>query len=140
MEEIILGFDFGRKRIGVAIGQNFTQTASPLTQISVTAGDPDWQQIKNLLKEWQPTLIVVGLPLNMDGSRGPMVAAVEKFIAQLEQRYPLPVKPINEILSTREAKSRLTASRGHTRWSKEELNSVAAQIIIETYLSTLQKF
>lgn len=139
MEQTVLGFDFGCKRIGVAVGQNLTYTATALTQIAVIAGEADWQQIETLIKKWCPDLLVVGLPLNLDGSRGPMVVLVEKFIKQLEQRYRLAVKPVNEILSTRAAKARLTELHGNTRWSKQDLNSMAAQIIVETYLNSVQK-
>jgi putative Holliday junction resolvase len=131
---MILGFDYGRKRIGVAVGQTLTQSATPLTQISVHDGEPDWQAIEKLIQEWKPYLLLVGLPFNMDGSAGPMVKVVKKFIAQLQERTHLPVESINEALSSREAKSRIADLQGNKRYSKEMLNSVAAQVIVETYL------
>ena len=70
----LLGFDFGTKSIGVAVGQQLTGTARPLTALKAQEGTPDWNLIEKLLKEWQPDYVVVGLPLNMDGTEQPLTA------------------------------------------------------------------
>jgi putative Holliday junction resolvase len=130
-----LGFDYGRKRIGLAVGQNLTRSATAIAQINVGSEGPNWEAIEKQIKEWSPQLLVVGLPLNMDESKSPMSKAAERFASQLEKRFGLPVKLIDERLSTREAKERLTLEKGNTRWSKAELNSTAAKVILETYLN-----
>ena len=87
----IIGFDFGTKSIGVAVGQSITATASALTAISAKEGIPDWLIVENLLKEWQPERLVVGLPLNMDGTEQPLTQRARKFGNRLHGRFGLPV-------------------------------------------------
>lgn len=132
MEEItVLGFDFGRKYIGVATGQTITLTAQPL----MTLAGPFQKalpHIQELIQAWKPTLLVVGLPLNMDGTESQLSKESTRFAAKLKNLSQLPVELIDERLSTRAARERLPP-----RHSKSQLNAVAAQIIIETYFSTL---
>lgn len=129
MSDNILGFDFGKKRIGVAVGQQLTNSARPLTQIDSV----DWDNIDKLLAEWQPQQLVVGLPLNMDDSISPLAKAAKKFSKQLEQHCHLPTHLIDERLSSREALERLK-EMGKNKPSKEEINSMAAAVILETWL------
>ncbi len=128
---LVMGFDFGQRRIGVAIGQMLTQTATPLCIIPAQDGVPDWGRVDNLIREWQPGMMIVGLPLNMDGTMSEMAVAVQKFSRRLQNRYNLPVEMVDERLSSIEAQ-RETASEGPRR--QEHLDHVAARIILETWL------
>lgn len=135
----ILGFDFGKKRIGVAVGQTLTASARPLTTLRVHNEQPDWDAIGRLIESWQPAQLVVGLPINMDGSEHALSATVRQFAEHLQNRYALPVHLIDERLSSREAQQIAGAMGGrnapHTQAAKEEVDRIAAQIILETWLS-----
>jgi putative holliday junction resolvase len=122
--ELVMAFDFGLTRIGVAIGQPLTGTATPLAIIKARDGQPKWNQIEALIQEWQPARLVVGLPLNMDGSPSDMSDRAQKFGRRLTGRFNLPVELADERLTTREARS-LTGS--------ETIDDVAAQLILESY-------
>lgn len=87
----VLGFDFGTSSIGVAIGQSITGTATPLTALRAKDGQPDWSQVERLLKEWQPDFVVVGLPLNMDGTEQPLTERARKFGQRLHGRFGIQV-------------------------------------------------
>lgn len=130
---IVFGFDYGRKRIGVAIGQCLTQSATPLDQIHVQQGQVDWPHIIRLIDEWQPDRLIIGLPYNMDDSESNMAKAARRFATALGQHVSLPIELIDERLSTREAKQRL-ASQDKQRYHKKALNSMAAVVILETWL------
>lgn len=131
MSSTILGFDFGKRYIGIAVGQPITRTAQPLTQINSI----DWTALDKLIQEWQPGQFIVGLPLNMDETESPLSKAARQFANQLTKKYQKPVSMIDERLSTREAKERLQ-EQGVRVTTKAQLNSLAAQIIIETWFST----
>lgn len=124
--ETLICFDFGEKKIGVAVGQTITATATPLETVHVLNNRPDWNRISKLIDQWRPMALVVGLPLNMDGTRQPMTDLADAFARQLEGRYHLPVHRADERLSTVEAKHRLG--------DIENLDPVAAQIILESWL------
>lgn len=128
---IVLAFDYGTKRIGVAVGQTVTATASPLTSVVVRKTTPCWEAIAELLHTWQPDALVVGLPLNMDGTEQASTHEVLWFKGELERRFALPVFTADERLSTREARERLAA------WGDMESDDdpVAAQVILETWFS-----
>ena len=87
----LLCFDYGKKRIGVAVGQTLTATATPLKTISVIKGTPDWDTISQTIEEWQTDALVVGKPLNMDGTGQAMTRASNDFANELSQRYHLPI-------------------------------------------------
>ena len=123
----LLCFDFGSKRIGTAVGQTITGTATPLNIINCYNYQPDWEKIGILIHDWQPDAIIVGIPLRMDGSTQEMTDAAKRFSRQLEGRFHLPVFGVDERLSTFEAKDR----SGIT----DDVDSVAAQAILETWLS-----
>ena len=99
----LLGFDYGTRQIGVAVGQTLTGSAQPLLVLKARDGVPDWRQIAALIDEWKPDALVVGLPLNMDGTPSDMSARAEKFARRLEGRYRLTVHCVDERLSTFEA-------------------------------------
>lgn len=123
----LICFDYGRKRIGVAVGQTITGTATPLETISVEKGVPDWRRIKEILDKWRPHALVIGDPVNLDGSSQPMSLASDRFVRQLSARFDYPVYRIDERLSSYEARARLKDTRN--------LDPVAAQVILETWLS-----
>ena len=129
--ETLICFDYGEKRIGVAVGQTLTATATPLETIHVHNSKPDWDRIAALLHQWRPAALVVGQPLNMDGSRQLLTELAERFARQLEQRYRLPVHLADERLTTYEAKERLR--------DINNLDPVAAQVILESWLREYTK-
>ena len=124
--ETLICFDYGEKRIGVAVGQTITATATPLETIRVRNNQPDWNRISGLIEQWRPAALVVGQPLNMDGTRQLLTDLAERFARQLEGRYHLPVHLADERLSTYEAKDRLQ--------DDHNLDPVAAQVILESWL------
>ncbi len=130
--ETVLGFDYGRCRIGVAVGQTITGTGSPLATIKADQGKPDWQAVERLINEWQPTLFVVGMPKNMDGSAHQLTATITRFGNQLHGRYGLPVHYVDERLSSREAERSLLP--GQAKKDKGVIDRVAAQLILQTWL------
>jgi putative Holliday junction resolvase len=123
----LLCFDFGTKRIGVAVGQTITQTATPLQTVRNKNNRPDWNNIEKLIDEWQPDALVVGLPLNMMDEVQEMTIASEKFMRQLHGRFHLPVYSIDERLSSFEAAQRTCKTT--------DLDPVAAQAILETWFA-----
>jgi putative Holliday junction resolvase len=129
--EVVLGFDYGRLHIGVAVGQSVTASAQPLETVAGNGHRPDWEAISRLIHTWQPTRLVVGLPLNMDGSEQEMSHAARRFGRQLTGRYALPVDLVDERLSTREAGSQVWKARGRLA----ALDPVAAKLILESWLA-----
>ncbi len=132
----LLGFDYGRKRIGIAVGQEITHTAQGLTTLACTNG-PDWDRIGQLLNEWRPQLLVVGMPHNMDDRPHPLQHEVKAFGDQLAERYNLPIEWMDERLSSVEAEAQLangTKSR-QRKQDKAEIDKLAAQIILQSWLN-----
>ena len=132
----ILSFDFGFRRIGVAVGQALTGTATPLETVS-HGQRPDWSAIDRLVKEWRPSLLLVGLPLGAEGDETDMSKAARSFGATLSERYDTPVEYIDERLTSRVAEARFAEQRAAgTRRRKDagQLDAVAAQIICENWL------
>ncbi|CAJ0995485.1 Putative pre-16S rRNA nuclease [Sodalis praecaptivus] len=130
----IMAFDFGTRSIGVAIGQRVTCTARPLTAFKARDGVPDWQQIEKLLNEWRPDTVVVGLPLNMDGSEQPLTARARKFANRLHGRFCVQVVLHDERLSTVEARAGLFARGGYRALEKGNVDAGSAVIILESWL------
>lgn len=127
---ILLAFDYGSKKIGVASGNSLIDTASPLQPLPCRDGQPDWERVGALLDEWRPALLVVGLPLNMDGTESPSSARARKFAKRLQGRFGATVMMVDERLSTREARER-TGRRG----PDPKVDSMAAVVIAEGYLN-----
>jgi putative Holliday junction resolvase len=136
--QLVMAFDFGRKRIGVACGDTLSRTASPLTGIANTAAGPRWDIIDTLMRDWQPTLIVLGLPYNVDGSESGMSETVRGFADELSRRYALPVRLIDERYSSLEAETRLKTEREsgirRRRVAKADIDAAAACVILERWL------
>ena len=135
-ESTFLGFDFGNKKIGVAVGQLLTGTASPLQTISSINQKPDWQKITRLVEEWQPGGMVVGLSHKDDGRENPITPKMLKFCRQLEGRYQLPVFTMDEKLSTFEAKQLLFDDIGVNAAKLWQVQyQLAAQLILQSWLN-----
>jgi putative holliday junction resolvase len=124
----VLGFDYGSRKIGVAVGQTLTAQATPLEVLPVRQGKPNWARIQALIAAWQPRRLLVGLPWHGDGSASTISEAAQRFMRQLQGRYGLPVAGVNEYLSSYEAAQRA----GHTGAA---VDAWAAQVIVETWLS-----
>jgi len=133
-----LGFDYGGKRIDVAVGQTVTRSASPLGVVPVRGEEPDWQAIERLVTEWRPASLVVGLPYNMDLSEQEMTGRARRFAAGLAERFPLPVHTVDERLSSREAEAQLKERRqqGRRRVTREDIDGAAACVILESWFNS----
>ncbi len=137
---VYLGFDFGGKFIGVAVGSTHSGLAQPLDTVRVSADKtPDWDHISRLVAEWRPHAVVVGLPLHMDGREQPMSRAASRFGEQLHTRYNLPVHMVDERLTTRAAKDVLYAAGVAGTRHKSRLDKVAAQTILQSFLDSQTK-
>lgn len=130
----ILGFDFGTKSIGVAIGQEVTGTASPLPALKARDGIPNWDTIAVIYDEWKPHLVVVGLPLNMDGTTQQITFAAKKFANRLHNKFKVPVETYDERLTTADAKARLFELGGYKKLEKGKVDSVSACLIVEGWI------
>lgn len=133
----LLAFDYGLKHIGVASGQTLIGTATPLPALKARDGIPDWGQLEQLLSDWAPDKVVVGLPLNMDGSESELSTRARKFANRLHGRFGVSVALVDERLSSFEAKGEVMARGGSRDYGKNPIDSLAARIILETYLNTL---
>ena len=134
--ETILAFDFGSRRIGVAIGQQVTASANPLGVVKNAANGPDWTHIEALIKEWRPNRLVVGMPLHKDGSASETSAKVDLFVQDLG-RFGIPIDSVDERYSSVEAQGLLNDERARGirgRIRKEMIDSVAASLIAERWL------
>jgi putative pre-16S rRNA nuclease len=130
-----LAFDFGLRRIGVAVGQSITGSATPVGLINALDGVPDWPAIDRLIQDWRPDLLIVGLPYTMDGSEQEISRRVRCFAGDLEQRYSQPVHTVDERLSSHEAQARLKELRqqGRRRTRPGDIDCVAACVILESW-------
>ncbi|MCW8926123.1 MAG: Holliday junction resolvase RuvX [Xanthomonadales bacterium] len=134
----LLAFDFGHRRIGVAVGQTFTGSANALAVVSVSSR-PDWQTITNIVGEWKPVALIVGLPLAADGSETDMSKDARGFGASLADRYAIPVLYEDERLTSIGADERFSAARaqgGMRRKDAAMKDAMAAQIILENWLQS----
>ncbi len=134
----VLAFDFGEKRIGVAVGETLIKTASPLTTINTEVNEVRFTEIAKLIEEWQAKLLVVGLPTYLDGSEHEMTKLSKKFAQRLEGRFNLPVIMIDERLSSAEAAQHLSQSGIKGREQKPLIDAVAAQVILQSYFDRLK--
>jgi putative Holliday junction resolvase len=137
-ERLALGFDFGRRRIGVAVGGSATGRATPLTVVRCRDDGPDWQAIAELVETWQPNRLVVGLPYNDDGSESEMTRLARRFAGRLQARFRIPAELKDERLSSREAEDQLRRERAsgarRRRVRKEDVDMGAAAVILQGWL------
>lgn len=135
----VLAFDFGEKRIGVAIGEHMLGIAHPLTTIETEATDERFRIIAELIKEWQPSMFVVGLPLSMEGEEHALTLLSKKFARRLDGRFGLPVVMVDERLTSAEASQTLKQIGIGGRKQKPMLDQVAAQHILQSYFDALPR-
>lgn len=133
----IIGFDFGIKNIGVAFGQTLTKTAKPLTTIRNKKGSIAWEEITTIIKQWEPNILIVGLPFNMDGTEQTLTQLTKKFSKELQQKFNLPVFYVDERLSTWDAKNKLGIHYKAKINKKEQdkINALSAAILIEQWIN-----
>ena len=135
----IIGFDYGRKRIGCAVGQELTSSARPLTTVAVHNNKPDWDHIARILEEWQPDIVIVGLPLNMDGTEHDMSRSARRFSNQINGRFNRPVELVDERLTSLEAEEIITEERRSGRMKKKSaklsVDQIAAELIIKAWMA-----
>lgn len=136
---IYLGFDFGYKRIGTAIGQSITGNARPLVTLRAEQGIPQWKEIKLLIQEWQPQALIVGFPTCINDKALYTTKAAKKFAQQLSEQFQLPVHLVDERLSTVEARAQIFAAGGYKKLKKTPIDNIAACIIVEQWLSELSE-
>ena len=136
--QVILAFDFGTKRLGVASGDTLTRTARALTTLDCGNDAFPWAAIDKLVREYQPSQLVVGLPWNMDGTPTLLTDASRAFGAELKARYNKPVALVDERLSSREAESQLREARASgmkkRRNTHADVDMIAARILLEQWL------
>lgn len=135
----VLAFDFGEKRIGVAVGETMLKTAHAHTTISSEMTEMRFTAIKKLIDEWQPSLLIVGLPTYLDGTEHTLTQLAKKFAQRLEGRFNLPVMMIDERLSSAEASQQLSNAGINAREQKSIIDAVAAQVILQSYFDSVQK-
>src|ERR1700722_1955371 len=137
--QVVLAFDFGQRRIGVACGDTVSRTAAPLDAVPAASAGPRWEVIEALHREWQPALAVVGLPYNVDGSDSAMTQAAREFAAELGRRCRLPVVLVDERYSSREAEAKLKSEREsglrRRRVVKADVDAAAACVILERWFT-----
>jgi putative holliday junction resolvase len=126
MTGLVMAFDFGTTKIGIAVGQKITGTATPVAIVKARDGIPQWSVIDQLMEEWQPTVLVVGLPINMDGTESDMSKAATRFSRRLHGRYGIGIELMDERLSSFEAREFETP---------DQLDAIAAKLILETWLA-----
>ena len=127
---VLIGFDFGMRKIGMAVGQTVSCTAQPLPPLKAQDGIPAWDDIQTIIDEWGPNALVVGMPYAMDQSEQEITFAARKFARRLENKYHLPVHLVDERLTTREARDILQEQGSHARL----VDSHAAALILESWL------
>ena len=136
MEGTLIGFDFGSRRIGVAVGETGTRIASPLGAIETTANEARFEAIGRIVAEWRPAGFVVGRPQHADGSEHEIARLAEKFARRLEARYGVPVAFVDETLSSATAEASLRETRTRAG-KKSDVDALAAAIILQSYLDEL---
>lgn len=133
----LLAFDFGLRRIGVAVGQTVTRSARAIATLAAADGEPDWRALEALVEQWSPDLLLVGLPLREDGSESATTAAARRFAGELG-RLGLPVQLIDEVLTSAAAQDLLREQRAagdrRRRIRKSDVDSMAAVLIAEQWL------
>ena len=134
--QTLLSFDYGRRRIGIAVGQHVTRSASPLDVAANGADGPDWAHIARCVAEWRPALLLVGMPFHADGSENEMTAEVREFVAELG-RFRIPIECVDERHTSQEAAAGLRANRAagrRGRVRRHHVDAAAAVVIAERWL------
>ena len=139
--QVIMAFDFGTRRIGIACGDTVSRTARALTALSSAGNAAPWDAIERLLRDWQPAVAIVGLPYNADDSEGPLARAARGFAAALTDRFGIRVALVDERYSSLEAATRLKTARESgvrkRRVAKTDVDATAACVILERWFETI---
>ena len=133
-----LAFDFGTKSIGCAVGQSITGTAQALPAFKAQDGTPNWDAIEKCLKEWKPDVVVVGLPLNMDGTEQELTLRARKFANRLQGRFGVNVQLQDERLTTTEARSEIFDRGGFRALKKGKVDGISACLILESWFDVAE--
>ena len=133
-----LAFDFGTKSIGCAAGQSITGTAQALPAFKAQDGIPNWDAIEKCLKEWKPDVVVVGLPLNMDGTEQELTLRARKFANRLQGRFAVNVQLQDERLTTTEARSEIFDRGGFRALKKGKVDGISACLILESWFEVAE--
>ena len=131
-----LAFDFGTKSIGCAVGQSITGTAQALPAFKAQDGIPDWTSVEQCIKTWQPDILIVGLPLNMDGSEQALTRRAKKFANRLHGRFGIEIALQDERLTTTDARAEIFARGGYRALNKSKVDGISACLILESWFST----
>ncbi|MBB6519897.1 Holliday junction resolvase RuvX [Pseudoteredinibacter isoporae] len=132
----VLAFDYGLRNIGLAQGNRLSNTSQELKPLKAKDGTPNWDEIKKILEEWQPDLVVVGLPLNMDDSESELSKRARKFANRLHGRFGVAIEMMDERLSSFEAKEEASERGQLGNYSKQPIDSIAARLILESWLAS----
>ncbi len=138
MIKALLAFDYGTKNIGVATGQIITSSANSQPPLKAKDGIPDWNHVEKLIAEWKPDLVLVGLPLNMDGSESELSARARKFANRLHGRFGVKIEMVDERLTSFEAKGEVMSRGGSRDYKHNPVDSIAARLILEGWLANNQ--
>ncbi len=138
IEGTLIGFDFGERRIGVAVGETSTRIASPIGAIDEPANEPRFKAIEALVREWQPAGFVVGRPRHDDGSEHAVAKLAEKFARRLEARFALPVAFVDETLTSAVAADSLRGTRTRAR-RPSDVDAMAATLILQSFLDEMPR-
>jgi len=137
--QIVFGFDYGRRRIGVASGDTLTRSARALDTVACGAAGPDWSRIEQLISRWRPARSIVGLPYNADGTESPMADRARSFARELQDRSGVPVEFVDERYSSLESYARLKEARAagarKRRVTKSDVDASAACVILERWFA-----
>lgn len=138
LPDVVLGFDFGMRRIGVAVGSGVSGSAQALTTLHHSGDGPDWQAVARLVDEWRPQALVVGLPLLESGEEQPITGHARWFMRKLAGQFDLPIHEADERFTSTEALARIRTERAsgarRKRLAKGDSDAMAAQIILESWL------
>jgi len=137
LKNTVLAFDFGEQRIGVAVGEHLIKSASPITTIDNESNEIRFNFISHLVAQWQPKLLLVGLPLNLEGDETPLCQLCKKFARRLNGRFNLPVLLFDERFSSAEASDLLNQQHIRGRDQKEWIDAMAATAILQSYFNSL---
>lgn len=138
-KKIFIAFDYGEINVGIAIGQNITNTAYPLTTLKLNKGKINQKELNKLIIDWNPKLAIIGLPLNMDGTNQKITNKVYKFANFLKKYFNIPFKLEDERLTTIESKEIIYKRKKH-KFLKKNINSYSAAIILESWFRNNIKF
>ena len=126
-----MAFDFGTQKIGMAVGQTLTQTSTPLPEIKALDGKPNWQQVEQIIEQWQPQAFVVGVPIHMDGREFDLTQRARKFGQRLHGRFGKPCFEMDERLSSFDARDQARQFKQKTTL----VDSIAASLILQSWFA-----